>query len=286
LKVAVVGSGAMGRWFASFARQNLGEVVVADAEVRRAKVAAEELGVRAAKSAEEAVAKADVAIVAVPIPKTPEVVRSLSQHMGEGSLLMDIASVKSDVVDVMKELKAELELVSIHPLFGPGARDVSGKDFLAVPVRPGEMYAWFKGRLLELGARVTEVEAEEHDRLMAISQSLTHFVLLSYLSALSSMKESKRASGLRTPMFDALLDVALALLAGNPEMYGEIQVFNRYSQLARSVLMEACNSLNIAFAAGDVKAVRKIFDDAMKLWGKADVKGAYRRLYERFEVKG
>ncbi|MCS7131552.1 MAG: prephenate dehydrogenase/arogenate dehydrogenase family protein [Hadesarchaea archaeon] len=285
MRIAVIGAGAMGRWFVNFARQNLGEVVVVDVDVKKAKSAAQELGVRAAKSVEGAVAKADIAIVAVPIAKTPEVVRSLSQLMRENSLLMDIASVKSDVVGVMTELRAGPELVSIHPLFGPGAKDVKGKDFLVVPVRPGEIYAKFKQRLLELGARVTEVEAEEHDRLMAVSQSLTHFVLLSYLSTLNSMKDSRRASSLRPPMFDALLDVALALLAGNPDMYGEIQVFNKYSQLARSVLMEACNSLNIAFAAGDVKAVRKIFSDAMELWGKGEAQEAYRRLYEHFEVK-
>lgn len=286
MKVAVIGAGAMGRWFASFARQNLGKVVIADVDVKKAKSAAEELGVSAAKSAEGAAARADIAIIAVPVARTPEVVKSLSQHMRKNSLLMDIASVKSDVVGVMTELKAGPELVSIHPLFGPGAKDVKGKDFLAVPVRPGEIYAEFKQRLLELGARVTELEAEEHDRLMAISQSLTHFVLLSYLFTLTSMKDSKMASTLRTPMFDALLEVALAFLAGSPDMYGEIQVFNRYSQLARSVLMEACNSLNIAFAAGDVKAARKIFSDAMELWGEDDARKAYRRLYERFEVKG
>jgi prephenate dehydrogenase len=108
-------------------------------------------------------------------------------------------------------------------------------------------------------------------------------VLLSYLSALKSMKGLKRAEGLQTPMFASLLELAKAVLAGNPDLYGEVQVQNKYAQVTRSVLMEACRSLDIAFAARDVKTPRKIFEEALALWGQGDVQAAYKRLYEYFE---
>jgi prephenate dehydrogenase len=288
MKIAVIGAGAMGKWLASFAKQNLGEVTLADINVAKAKKVAKEVGVKAAKTCEEAVVKAHIAIIAVPIAKTPEVVKSLAEKMRAGSLLMDVASAKSDVVDTMKELDPEikLELVSIHPLFGPGATTLKGKDFAAVPVKPGKRYARFKNRLTRLGARVTEMEAEEHDKVMAISQCLTHFVLLSYLSALKATKEMKLAEKLRTPMFNALLELAKAVLAGNPDLYGGVQVTNKYAQLTRSVLMEACRSLDVAFAARDIKAAREIFDEALALWKQAEAQAAYKRLYMDFEGKG
>lgn len=285
MRVAIIGVGAMGKWFANFAKQNLGEVIIADIDVEKAKKVAKEVGVKAAKTCGEAVAKANVAIIAVPIAKTPEVVKSLAREMRAGSLLMDVASTKSDVVDTMNglDLDLKLELVSIHPLFGPGATTLKGKGFAVVLVKPGKRYAQFKKRLIELGARITEMEAEKHDKVMAISQCLTHFVLLSYISAVESMKEMKLAEKLRTPMFNALLELAKAVLAGNQNLYGEVQVTNKYAQLTRSVLMEACRSLDVAFAARDVKATREIFKKALALWGQPEAQAAYKRLYERFE---
>jgi len=283
MKVAIIGAGAMGKWFASFAKQNLGEVTIADINIAKAKKVAKEVGAKAAKTCEDAVAQADVAIIAVPIAKTPEVVKSMARAMRAGSLLMDVASAKSDVVEAMNELDVEPELVSIHPLFGPGATTLKGKDFAAIPVRPGMRYAQFKNRLTELGARVTEMEAEEHDKVMAISQCLTHFVLLSYLTALRSMKEIKLAEKLRTPMFNSLLELAKATLAGNPDLYGEVQMMNKYAKLTRSILMEASRSLEVAFTAHDVKATRKVFDEALDLWGQSEAQAAYKRLYENFE---
>ncbi|MBA7618077.1 hypothetical protein ES703_25396 [subsurface metagenome] len=282
MKFAVIGAGAMGQWLAGFIKQNLGEVVVADASATQAERVAKELGI-ISKPIPEATAEAECVLVAVPISKIPEVVKSLAGQVQRGALLADITSVKSDVVEVMQTIEAKVELVSLHPLFGPGATSVKGKDFVVVPVKPGQRYAALKNRLIELGARVTEMEAEEHDRLMAIIQCMTHFVLLAYLDALKSMKGLKKAEKFRTPMFATLLDLAKSVLAGNPELYGELQVRNRYARVVRSSLLEACRSLDVAFSAGDAKSVRAIFKEALAPWGSAKTKNAYKRMYERFE---
>ena len=282
MRVAVVGVGYMGKWLAGFAKHNLGDVIVADASTAKASRVARELGVEP-KPVAEAAASAEILLVAVPISKTPQVIESLAVRAQKGSLLADIASVKSDVVERMRKIDAKLELVSLHPLFGPGATTVKGKDFVVVPVKPGKRYAWLKRRLLGLGARVIEMEVEEHDRTMAIVQCMTHFVLLSYLNALKSMKLLRRAKELRTPMFVSLLELAKSVLAGNPELYGELQVHNKYARVVRSSLLEACRSLDIAFAAGDAKGTKTIFKESLAPWGVHEAGKAYRKLYERFE---
>ena len=239
MKVAIIGAGAMGKWLANFAKQNLGEVTVADVNSARAKEVASELGA-SAKPIKEAAAQAEILLISVPISKTPETVCSLAEVAPKGALLADIASVKSEVVEVMRKIKSNIELVSVHPLFGPGAVSVAGKDIVVVPVKPGKRYLELKKRLVELGARVTEMDAEQHDRLMAIIQCMTHFVLLAYLTAIKSMKGLKYTKEIRTPMFATLMNLAKAVLAGNPEVYGELQVHNRYARIVRSSMMEAC----------------------------------------------
>ena len=282
MKVAIIGTGAMGRWLVDFAKQNLGEVVLADAIAAKAERVATEFGVNF-RSVPEAAAEAELVLVAVPISKTPDVIKSLAGQVQRGTLLADVSSVKSDVIEAMQTIEAKIELVSLHPLFGPGATSVKGKDFVVIPVKPGKRYAALKNRLLELGARVTEMEAEDHDRLMAIIQCMTHFVLLTYLNALKSMKELKRAEKFRTPMFATLLDLAKTVFAGNLELYGELQVHNKYARVVRSSLLEACRSLDVAFSAGDVKSLNASFKEALAPWKSAEVKNAYKRMYELFE---
>lgn len=282
MKVAIIGTGAMGRWLIRFAKQNLGEVVVADAIAAKAERVAMEFGV-AYETVPGAAAKGELVLVAVPISKTPEVIKSLAGQVQRGTLLADVSSVKSDVIEAMQTIEAKVELVSLHPLFGPGATSVKGNDFVAIPVKAGKRYAALKHRLLELGARVTEMDAEDHDRLMAIIQCMTHFVLLAYLDALKPMKELKRAEKLRTPMFSTLLDLAKTVLAGNPELYGELQVHNKYARVVRSSLLEACRSLDIAFSAGNTKSLKATFKEALAPWKSTEVKNAYKKMYELFE---
>lgn len=282
MKVAIIGTGAMGRWLVDFAKQNLGEVVLADAIAAKAERVATEFGVNF-RSVPEAAAEAELVLVAVPISKTPDVIKSIAGQVQRGTLLADVSSVKSDVIEAMQTIEAKIELVSLHPLFGPGATSVKGKDFVVIPVKPGKRYAALKNRLLELGARVTEMGAEDHDRLMAIIQCMTHFVLLTYLNALKSMKELKRAEKFRTPMFATLLDLAKTVFAGNLELYGELQVHNKYARVVRSSLLEACRSLDVAFSAGDVKSLNASFKEALAPWKSAEVKNAYKRMYELFE---
>ena len=282
MRVAVIGAGAMGKWLANFAKHNLGEVTVADINSARAKDVASELGA-SAKPIKEAAAQAELLLIAVPISKTPETVRSLAEIAPKDALLADVASVKSDVVDVMRKIKTNIELVSVHPLFGPGAVSIAGKDIVVVPVKPGKRYSELKKRMVELGARVTEMDAEQHDRLMAIIQCMTHFVLLAYLTAIKSMKELKRAKEIRTPMFAALTNLAKAVLAGNPELYGELQVHNRYAKIVRSSMLEACRLLDIAFSAGDAKSAKTIFKEVLAPFGAEEAKQAYQELYKKFD---
>ncbi|MEA1904384.1 MAG: prephenate dehydrogenase/arogenate dehydrogenase family protein [Candidatus Hadarchaeota archaeon] len=284
MRIAIIGSGAMGRWFAGFAKRNKWDVVMTDINVAKATQTGKEIEVEVAEANEEAVADADIALVAVPIAETPGVVREVAKHMQKGSLLMDIASAKGDVADEMEGLETNFELVSLHPLFGPGARDVKDRTFVAVPVKPGKRYTGFKRELEKLGAKVVEMEADDHDRLMAITQCMTHFVLMAYLSALRKMKKNvKRAEKLQTPMSSTLFSLAKAFLATNPDVMGELQVGNKYASIARSGMLEACRSLDVALEARDIRVLQKVFEDARNLLGPTEARAAYEELYEEKE---
>ena len=79
------------------------------------------------------------------------------------------------------------------------------------------------------------------------------------------------------------MNLAKAVLAGNAEVYGELQVHNRYARIVRSSMLEACRSLDIAFSAGDAKSAKMIFNEALAPFGAEEAKRAYQELYKKFE---
>lgn len=278
MKLGIAGAGAMGAWFASLASSEGWEVYLFDLLPRRAEGVARRIGGHGVKTLEELGERAEVLLVAVPISRTPEVVRELSEAAGEGKLVMDIASVKGEVVRTMRGLKGP-ELASLHPLFGPGAGSLRGKTVVSVPVRVGRRYKEFIRFLSSRGARVVEMDEGEHDRMMAVVQALTHFLLLSCAETLGELELEEELS---TPLFSSLLQLVRASLASDPSLCGEIQLLNPHSRRARGKLVEVMRKLHVELSSGRAEGLRRILERRGKQWER-EVREAYRRLYEELE---
>jgi len=278
MRLGIAGAGAMGSWFASLARSEGWEVYLFDIVPERAERVARRTGARAVGKLEELGERAEVLLVAVPISRTPEVLRRLD---GRGELLMDLASIKGEVVRTLRGIRGP-ETASLHPLFGPGARTLRGKTVISVPVRVGRRYREFLRFLSSRGARVVEMGAEEHDRLMAVTQALTHFLLLSCAGALEGMRVREELS---TPLFSSLLQLVRASLASDPSLCGEIQLLNPHSRRARERLLGVMGRLHRELCSGKTEGLCRILERGSRRWGR-EVREAYRRLYEELERSG
>lgn len=283
MKLAILGAGDMGKWFAKFAKNRGWEVSISDIKKEKAQKVAEELNLEAVENNKKATEKADIVLVSVPIKETPKVIREVSDSLKRDALLLDIASVKEKSVDAMKEIDVDSELVSIHPLFGPGAENLENKNIISIPVKTGKKYAELKKMFSNMGARVEEMEAVEHDRLMSITQSLTHYTLLTYFSALDSMEGLEKTKKFKTPIFQNLLDLTKGFLREDPKLCGDIQIENRYSNMARASLQEACRSLNMGLKSKNTRPIEEIFEKARDKIGSEELKTAYKKLYEKIE---
>lgn len=279
MKLGIAGAGAMGGWFASLARSEGWEVYLFDPLRNRAEGVARRTGARRVNSLRELGERAEVLLVAVPISRTPEVLRELSG--GKEELLMDLASVKGEVVRTLRRIRGP-ETASLHPLFGPGARTLRGKTVVSVPVRVGRRYREFLRFLSSRGARVVEMGAEEHDRIMAVTQALTHFLLLSCAGALEGLEPRRKLS---TPLFSSLLQLVRASLASDPSLCGEIQLLNPHSKRARERLLRVMGELHRELSSGKTEGLCRILERGSRRWGR-EVREAYRRLYEELERSG
>ncbi len=117
--------------------------------------------------------------VAVPIHSFKEVIQQLSGELPSGVTVIDVCSVKVYPVTVMREhLPESAGIIATHPLFGPDS--INSPDGLKIMLNNtrdthGQYDYWheyFKSKALQ----VLEMTPEQHDRLAAETQGITHFV--------------------------------------------------------------------------------------------------------------
>ncbi|UCD39173.1 MAG: prephenate dehydrogenase/arogenate dehydrogenase family protein [Fidelibacterota bacterium] len=128
----------------------------------------------------DTVSTAPTIFLAVPIRYFKETVARLVSKVLPGTTVFDVCSVKVYPATVMKEyFPPEVITIASHPLFGPDSslRGYQDLPIMMHPVSPrSEHFDNWAGYFREQGLRVLEMTPEEHDRLAARSQGITHFI--------------------------------------------------------------------------------------------------------------
>jgi len=224
-RVGVIGGlGKLGSWCSELFRVHGNTVLVSD------------LGTELSPT--ELVQKSDVVVVSVPISATQGVLQGIAPVLSSNQLLVDLTSVKTPFIPTMEGSKAEI--LSLHPMFAPSLTAASGQTCIVCPVRRGESAEWFEGVLRDEGLTLVEMTPDAHDRTMAVVQGLTHFqaIVAGHCMAALGFQPSESLA-FASPVYKARLAMIGRVLAQNPRLYAEIQIFNPYvrevlEQLQRS----------------------------------------------------
>lgn len=215
----------MGRWFANFLLKDGKEVIVTGRNQRKLVEAKRQLGVEVATNV-EAVNKADAILISVPINNFEEVVEQIHPYTHHGQVIVDITSIKVFPVETMhKYIKTGLVL-GAHPMFGPGARDITNKNFILTPTSEEEgALAQKVGQYLETrGARVTLMTPHEHDEMMAIILGLPYFIAMVSADTLLSFDKLRLTRAISGSTYKVLLMLAESVISEDPELYASLQM--------------------------------------------------------------
>lgn len=121
----------------------------------------------------------DVIVLAVPFGQLREVAKAVAPHVREGSLVIDVCSIKTKPLAIlMEELPPAVDIVGTHPLFGPqsGRDGIEGLRIAVCQARGRRAPVVERFLRDRFGLAVMRTSAEEHDRQMAYVQGLTHLV--------------------------------------------------------------------------------------------------------------
>ena len=186
------------------------------------------------------VARKPCLLLCVPISRMERLCRRLGPLLAPGQLVMDTCSVKEEPLRLMLDLFPEsVEVLGTHPLFGPetGRHGITGLEVVLCPGR-GNRVGKVKQYLETLQLKVTMTTATEHDRAMASTQALFHFLAQGF-SRMNVDSDTLATPG-PAQLFRAFQDVR----GDSRQLFRDLQQMNRFAPAQRKKLIDSLAALD------------------------------------------
>jgi len=230
VKIGIIGFGRLGELLTRhFAAEH--EIKVYD--TRRVSARVRAIGAKAAPLAE--VCGQEVVVPCVPIADFSPLLRRIRGLLRPDALVVDVCSVKEHPVRAMKRLlPRSVEILATHPNFGPdsAAESLSGRQIAVCKVRISpRRYARVKRAFERKGLKLVEMTPREHDRRMASSLVLTHFIgrgLLDY---------GAKPTGIDTEGYKRLLRILQTVQNDSTQLFRDMNRFNAFAPAMRRRLL-------------------------------------------------
>jgi 4-amino-4-deoxyprephenate dehydrogenase len=279
--VVAGGSGAVGSLFAEHLQDSGNEVVIVDRAVpgpthRVARFVRGDISDPGAEVA-DVVSTADAVLLCVPEPVALVAVGRLVGTLRPDALIADTSSVKSTVVPALHaaaSIAGQAEALSLNPMFAPSL-GFAGHPVASVVVRDGRRGRALCDLIEQWGARVVNVTADQHDRVAAAAQALTHAAVLAFGAALTELDvDIADLDRMGPPPHTAMLSLLARIASGAPEVYWDVQAANPYAPAARRALAHGISQLDGVVEDGDPAAFGDLLDRLCGVLGP--LRGAYR----------
>ena len=184
----------------------------------------------------------EIVILCVPISAMQATLSQIAPMLKPGTLVVDVCSVKLLPVQWMKKLLPEtVGILATHPMFGPdsAAASVAGHKIVLCPERiEAEPYANIKQWLEDQDLVVIETTPDEHDRKIADSLALTHFIgrALSELGA--------QPLDIDTEGYKRLLHILSVVTNDTWQLFKDMHHYNPFAAKRRREFMQAMQKLD------------------------------------------
>ena len=198
----------------------------------------------------------DSLFICVPISRLEDVLTEIEPLLAPRVTVFDTCSVKVEPAQQMIDIlgAADLELIASHPMLGPdsGKHSLSGLPIALWPLNPEKArrfepwLRWFEAQELN----VVHINPEEHDKMAAYGQGVTHFVgrVLEEMNLGAAPLDSRGTSILRTLTEQTCND--------SWELFQDLQLRNPYTRAMRLELEAALNKVYARLIPDQVDAIK------------------------------
>jgi len=218
-------------------------------------------------SLEDSVKDADLVIIATPVDKIRETFVKISPFLKPGSLITDVGSIKSAVLNDASVLPAAVTFIGSHPMAGSekaGAKNAQANLFenrfcFITPSPQDKAAAVQKIEQFwqSLGSKTFVCSAEKHDEIVAAISHTPH------ASAAALMLAVKNLPGFNPAAIGAGLKDSTRIAAGEENLWVGILLANAtHVSLGLKEVEKQTLNLRTAIERGDVAALSKILKEA------------------------
>jgi len=251
--LVIGGSGKMGGWFVDFFASQGFATSIADPGV--------DDGPGRFSNWTDAGVDFDIIVVAAPLAVSGRILAQLAVLKPKG-LVFDIGSLKTPLIDGLRELRsAGCRVTSIHPMFGPETRLLSGHHLIFCDV--GSQQSTDDAKALFSSTMVEQLDMglDDHDRLIAYVLGLSHALNIAFFTALAESGEAApKLARMSSTTFDSQLLVSAAVAQDNPRLYFEIQNLNKFGLEPLDALCGASSRIREVVAVGDENAFVELME--------------------------
>ena len=236
-KILVIGYGNFGSLLVKLFKKYFNEVYVLSKNLSKQDIKDKKIKVIEGKELAK-IGEMDVVVPSVPISKYQSVVKKVNKYLKEGSLLIDVCSVKVYPKKVMKkEIKENVKLINSHPMWGPESykanKGIKGLKIVLHPLRIDKKeFNEIKNKLEKAGFKIIIQTPEDHDKDAAKSQALAQYVG----KVLEQMPLSEVE--IATLGYERLRSLMPFVVTNTYELFLSIQNYNPYAQQVRDKFLK------------------------------------------------
>ena len=277
MNVGIIGgSDGLGKTLVYYFRDEF-DVFITGRDHKKGRNVANEANVNYIESNTELATISDILVISVPIQYVEDVIREVAPFMKEGSVMIDVTSVKEGPSKTMAEVLPEtVEYIPTHPVFGPRTTNLNNQVIVLTADEKGEWYDKVYRYLKSKNMRIIETTAEKHDYMMSIVQVLTHFSFISTASAIEKLKvDLSETEDFESPIYNLMIDMIARIVAQNPYLTYNIQTRNNNGPKIRNTFADAVLELRDVINNSNEEEFVEIAIKATKHMG--DIKNALGR---------
>jgi prephenate dehydrogenase len=253
----IIGYGRFGRLWARYLSAH-GKVFVFD---KTNKVRHKVIGLVPATL--EQAASADIVFLCVPISELEDSCKAIKPVLLPRTLVVDVCSVKTFSAAIMKKhLPKNQPILGTHPLFGPDSEKINkGLKGLKIVVCKISKTSLREKRLIEilkkLKLTIIFTSPKKHDRQMATSQALVHFL------GRGLAKLGLHQQQISTPDYNSLIRINQMVNNDTWQLFFDMQNKNPFTRAAREKFMDSLHKLHeaIKLENNTLEGLRKNIND-------------------------
>jgi prephenate dehydrogenase len=227
MKIGIYGLGGFGTFWAK-------ELIKAGYEVIATSRSPKEIDGLTIVGYETFCNESDIIFICSSISSFDAVIENMDKHIDEKTIIADTCSVKLHPLEVMQKYLSAGQFVATHPMFGPqsGANGIAGLPIVLDALGNDDNKKVFEDMFNAMELKIVPMTCDEHDRQVAFSQALVHFLGRS----LGKMKLPE--IDIATYGYNNLLVLIQYIENNSIELFHNLQTYNPYASEMREKLLE------------------------------------------------